>query len=162
MSRGLGAAVGTVFRLKASDDAELTEQESAGRRSQVNRAGCGRELDAVRLGEIDEILVLPRLAGQTVSGPGDDGPRPTGTDVGQHCLVAGTAPLVVGAEVVVDVDAGNRPAEPLHELAAGRFLALDPKQLAILSAGDAAVDRRRDGLGHARSVACRRWFLNTR
>jgi len=154
-------ALGPMLGLVAGDGALDPKVQPARGCRQVILA-CNRgELDAVALGEVNQILVLARLARKPVSIPGDDGADATLLRPREHLLEVRTTLVVVRAEVVVNEDPLDLPAQPLAQAACGWLLPLDPERGAVPGAGDAAVDRRRDGLGHARSLAHPMCFLNT-
>src|SRR5215211_8764451 len=143
------------------DSALDPEVEPARGGRQVVLARNRGELDAVALGEVDQILVLARLARKPVSVPGSDGANAALLRPREHLLEVRPTLVLVGAEVVVNEDPLDLPAQPLAQAACGWFLTLDPERRAVPNAGEAAVDRRRDRLGHGRSIAVLGCFPDT-
>src|SRR6266508_3107076 len=80
---------GPVLALVPGDGAFDPKVEPAARCCQVVLAGHGGELGAASLREVDQALVLDRLAGEPVGVPSDDGADAADLRVGEQTLVAG-------------------------------------------------------------------------
>ena len=76
------------LRLVAGDRAKHAEMQPARRRRQIMLTGHDGELYAMPLRQLNQRLVLSRLAGESVSMPGDDDVDPTRLGVGKELLVA--------------------------------------------------------------------------
>ena len=90
--------------------------------------------DADAVAEIEEVLLLARMAVQPVQVVHDDGVSDSGREVFQHALVLGTPLARVRAGVVVLVDVCDRPAAALSEGAA--VLDLTPDAWAVPSGSE--------------------------
>src|SRR6266511_1951356 len=113
--------------------------EPAARCCQVVLAGHCGELGPAPLREVDQALVLDRLAGQPVGVPRDDGADAAGLRIGEQALVAGPV-AVERREVIVPVDLGDLPAVAFAECPTGRLLTLHAECRAVRGSGDPDVD----------------------
>ena len=110
-------------------------------RREVNVAGDGRERDAAgAVAHVEELFELARLAMQPVEMPDDDRVHGAVGDVGEHSSIFGARLAVVGADVVVDVALGDRPAALGGELFAVGDLAAYAERVPVAVFGDAGVD----------------------
>lgn len=77
--------------------------------------------------------------------PCNDGPGVAGLQRRQHCLILRTDPARVGADVVVDEHAADRPSEPLGVQLALVLLPVHTEMVVIGVGRDSAVTRQLEG-----------------
>jgi hypothetical protein len=125
-------ALGFVLGLLAGHRAKDTGSHPAARSPEVEHAcGHGHHRDAAGVDQVDEVLQLTLLAVDAVIVPDDEAVDLALLDSREQRLVAGAAPAPVGGDVVVGIDLGDGPPEPLGQCPALCFLAGDAEASAF-------------------------------
>ena len=139
-----GETAALVVALLAGHSSEDTGLEPTVMGSKIDLSGdaCQRA-DADAVAEIEEVLLLARMAMQSVQVVHDDGVSDSSRYVFQHALVLRALLARVRAGVVVLVNVCDGPAAALSEGSAVLDLTPDAQGRAVRVGGDPCVDRSR-------------------